>query len=490
MANKIRIKRRAAGGAAGAPASLENAELAYNEQDNVLYYGFGTGGAGGTATQCIPIAGPGFVAPLASPTFTGDPKAPTPATADNDTSIATTAFVKAQGYLTGNQGITLSGDVTGTGSTAIATTLKNTGTPGTYPKVTTDAQGRVTAGAALVAADIPTLTAAKISDFDTQVRLSRLDQMAAPTAALNMNNQRLISLADPTAATDAATKQYVDNVAQGLDTKQSVRAATTANITLSGTQTVDGVALVVGDRCLVKNQTTPAQNGIYIVASGAWARALDMDTWAEVPAAFCFVENGSTQADTSWTCTSDPGGTLGTTDILWAQFGAAASYSAGNGLQLGGNVFSIKHDGATLTSSAAGLKLSDTYAGQASIVTLGTVTTGVWGATAIAANKGGTGLTAYAVGDMLYASGAAALAALAAVAVGNVLLSNGVGAAPTWGKVALASAVSGTLPVGSGGTGVATLTGIVKGNGASAFSAAVDGTDYLSPNATIDGGVF
>src|ERR1700741_5009272 len=82
----------------------------------------------------------------------------------------------------------------------------------------------------------------------------RLDQVAAPTAPVSLNSQRITSLADPTAATDAATKQYVDNVASGLDTKASVRAATTANVVLSGTQTIDGVALVAGDRVLVKAQ--------------------------------------------------------------------------------------------------------------------------------------------------------------------------------------------------------------------------------------------
>jgi hypothetical protein len=94
MPNTLRIKRRAAGGAAGAPASLAAAELAMNEQTDVLYYGKGNNGSG-VATSIISIAGPGLFAPIASPVFTGDPKAPTPATADNDTSIATTAYVKA-----------------------------------------------------------------------------------------------------------------------------------------------------------------------------------------------------------------------------------------------------------------------------------------------------------------------------------------------------------------------------------------------------------
>jgi hypothetical protein len=131
---------------------------------------------------------------------------------------------------------------------------------------------------------------------------------------------------DPSTALQAATKQYVDNVAQGLDVKPSARAATTANITRSGTQTVDGVALVANDRCLVKNQTAPAENGIFSVQAGAWTRVTDMDAWSEVPGAFVFIEEGSTLADTGWVCTANAGGTLNTTAITWSQFSGVGAY--------------------------------------------------------------------------------------------------------------------------------------------------------------------
>lgn len=94
MANTLRVKRRAAGGAAGAPATLENAELAFNEVDEILYYGKGTGGAGGSATSIIPIGGPGAFARKHSPAFTGTPEAPTASDVTNNTQIATTAFVQ------------------------------------------------------------------------------------------------------------------------------------------------------------------------------------------------------------------------------------------------------------------------------------------------------------------------------------------------------------------------------------------------------------
>jgi len=155
---------------------------------------------------------------------------------------------------------------------------------------------------------------------------------------------------DPTAALDLATKQYVDAVAQGLDPKASCVAATTANITLSGTQTIDGVALIAGDRCLVKDQTAPAENGIYLVAAGAWTRTTDMDVWAEVPGAFTFIEQGTTQADTGWVCTSNAGGTIGTTAITFVQFAGVGSYTAGTGLTLTGTQFSITNTAVTAAS--------------------------------------------------------------------------------------------------------------------------------------------
>lgn len=235
-------------------------------------------------------------------------------------------------YLTGNQTITLSGDATGSGTTAIAVTLASTGvTAGTYRSVTVDAKGRVTAGT-----NPTTLAGYGITD------------------AVNKGGDTMTGFltlhADPTNPLHAATKQYVDNVSQGLDVKGSVKAATTANITLSGAQTIDGVSLVAGDRVLVKNQTTASANGIYVVAAGAWTRATDMDNWAEVPGAFTFVEQGTVNGDTGWVCTSDQGGTLGTTAITFAQFSGAGTYLAGTGLTLTGNTFSITNTGVTAGS--------------------------------------------------------------------------------------------------------------------------------------------
>ena len=351
MANTLRIKRRLTG-TVDAPAGLKNAELAYNEVgpgSGILYYGKGADG-NGDATNVIAIAGDGAFLSLSgtqtvsgNKTFSGDIIVPTQTSTDDSTKAASTAFVKAQNYLTGNQTITFSGDATGSGTTSVSLTLANAGTAGTYTKVTTDAKGRVTAGTTLEAADIPTLTAVKISDFDTQVRTSRLDQMAVPTADVSLNSQRITSLADPTSAQDAATKAYVDATKQGLDVKDSVRAATTADITLSGTQAVDGVSLVASDRVLVKNQSTGSENGIYtVVSGGAWVRSVDADASAKVTAGmFVFVEEGTANADSGWVLTTDNPITLGTTALAFTQFSGAGQLTAGAGLTKTGSTIDV-----------------------------------------------------------------------------------------------------------------------------------------------------
>lgn len=401
MANTLRIKRRASG-SPGAPSSLANAELAFNEVDDVLYYGEGTGGAGGTATTVIAIAGPGAFATLSTAqtisgnkTFTGDVVVPTQSSSDDSTKAASTAFVKAQGYLTGNQSITFSGDASGSGSTSVTLSLASVGTAGTYTKVTTDAKGRVTSGTTLSASDIPTLTASKVSDFDTQVRSSRLDQMAAPTASVSLNSHKITNLATPTADSDAATKAYVDATKQGLDVKESVHAATTANITLSGTQTIDGVALVAGDRVLVKNQTTASANGIYVVASGAWTRADDFDTSGKVtPGAFTFVEEGTTQADSGWVLTTDGTITLGTTGLAFTQFSGAGQIIAGAGLTKSGSTLDVG------TASASRIVVNADSIDLATIGTAGTyrsVTVDAYGRVSSGTNP--TTLSGYGITD-------------------------------------------------------------------------------------------
>ena len=143
----------------------------------------------------------------------------------------------------------------------------------------------------------------------------------------------------PTTGLHATTKTYVDDaVATGLHPTTSCGNATTANISLTGEQTIDGI-LTATSRILVKNQTLPKQNGIYVTAAGAWTRATDMDAWTEVPGVYTFVTAGTAQANTGWSCTALAGGTLETTDITFVQFSAPGTYTASGGITKTGTEF-------------------------------------------------------------------------------------------------------------------------------------------------------
>jgi hypothetical protein len=165
----------------------------------------------------------------------------------------------------------------------------------------------------------------------------------------------------PSGSTDIANKSYVDSVAQGLDAKASCVAATTADITLSGAQTIDGQNIFPGNRVLVKNQSLSQNNGIYLCASGSWTRTTDADTWDELTSAFTFIEQGTVNADCGFVCTANAGGTLGTTALPWSQFSGAGTFTAGTGLTLTGSVFSltspvaVANGGTGLTSLGSGV---------------------------------------------------------------------------------------------------------------------------------------
>lgn len=420
MANTLRIKRRASGNA-GAPASLANAELAFNEVDDILYYGKGTGGAGGTATTIPAIGGIGaFLALTGTQTVSGDKTfsgvvtlsgtgassavGVTQATGDNSTRLATTAFVKSLGYNSGtvtSVGLSLPSFITVSNSPVTGTgTLTGTLASQTANTVFIAPDGAAGSPTfrALLAADIPTLTAAKISDFDTQVRTNRLDQMAAPTAAVALNTQRITGLGDPTNAQDAATKAYVDAVKTGLDIKDSCRAATTANITLSGTQTVDGVVLIAGDRVLVKDQGTASGNGIYVVAAGAWSRASDADNTpgSEVTAGmFTFIAEGTTNADSGWVLTTNDTITLDTTSLTFAQFSGAGQITAGAGLTKTGNALDVASTGGgSLTIAADSINLTS---GIATAGTYRSVTVDTYGR--VTAGTAPTTFSGYGISD-------------------------------------------------------------------------------------------
>jgi hypothetical protein len=313
--------------------------------------------------------------------------------------------------------------------------------------------------------------------------------------------------ATPSGSTDIVNKAYVDSVAEGLKIKTSVEYATTANITLSGLGTQAGGewtgTLVAGTRILVKDQTAQADNGIYLASSSGWTRSSDANTWDELVSAFVFVHLGATQADTGWVCTIDPGGVLGVTPITWTQFSGAGTYTAGTGLTLTGSTFSLTSPvavnlggtGSTTALTANGVvygasssAMGTTAAGTTGQVLVGNTggapswtslsgaavtsvdfgTTGLTptgpsvgaitvAGTLVAAN-GGTGISSYTVGDLLFANTTTTLDRLTAGTAGYPLLSNGAGTSPGYNQLNLATAVTGTLPSGNGGTGLTTFT--------------------------------
>lgn len=279
--------------------------------------------------------------------------------------------------------------------------------------------------------------------------------------------------ADPTLPLGAVTKQYVDAIAAGLIVQPAAVVATTANLnatyangaagvgatlTNAGVQvalSIDGVALALNDRVLVKNQTTLANNGIYVVTdigSGAtnWVitRATNYDTTAEIePGDLVIIQQGTTNAVTSWVQTAASPATIGTDPIVFSQFSYSVSVTS-----VSGTANRITSTGGTTPV----IDISASYVGQASITTLGTVTVGTWNATPVTVPYGGTGASSFTAYSVITASssGTGALTNVSGLGtVGQFLGSNGAGAAPTWqtpagggsGKV-LQIVSSGVLP--------------------------------------------
>jgi hypothetical protein len=296
------------------------------------------------------------------------------------------------------------------------------------------------------------------------------------TGVVDVTDSRVTGVASPVGATDAANKAYVDNAVTGLTFKDAVNLLSNSNIALtgsSGTLVIDGHAQLVaadtGYRILLKAQTTDSENGIYTYSDNGTTytltRSTDADVYTELQGAAVFVLEGVTYAQTGWTetnytLTSFAGQT-------WVQFSGSGAYVAGNGLTLTGTTFdvgagegiSVTANAVSLSSSVAGngltqsagvinavgtadrisvsadaIDIASTYVGQTSITTLGTIATGTWNATTIGTTKGGTGLTSYATGDILYANGTNSLAKLTIGANGKVLQVNGSGV-PVWADI-------------------------------------------------------
>lgn len=450
MANQIRIKRRAASGGAGAPAALLNAELAYNEASNILYYGYGDDGSG-NATSVVAIAGEGNAVTLGTnQTISGDKEfsgnvnlsgtwqiggvTVTASAAELNHLVGVSSGIQGQldaatadigelvslagvsagdtdlGQFTGsviddNQTIKqalqaleteledgsgsltaddlgqadfANGTVTIAGATGISTTaagntlsidLDDTavtagayGAADTVATYTVDQQGRLTLSTDVLI----DIAHTQVNDFDAGVQANTLDSLAAPVADVALNSQKITGLADPVDAQDAATKAYVDASATGLDVKDSVRVATTGDLSATyaqgslsltadavGALIVDGVSLVAGDRVLVKNESDAAANGIYTVNNAGGVatnfvlvRAEDADNTPETgevtPGMFTFVEEGSTFADAGFVLQTTGTITLGTTELSFVQFSGAGQIDSGAGLTKSGNQINVE----------------------------------------------------------------------------------------------------------------------------------------------------
>lgn len=293
-----------------------------------------------------------------------------------------------------------------------------------------------------------TSAANKIPMFSGSGTATLIDLDADTTLAAN---------SDARVATQKAVKAYVDGLANGVDWKASVRVATTANITLSGAQTIDGVAVVAGERVLVKDQATASQNGIYVCAAGAWSRATDADASAEVTGGLAvWVNEGITNADTGWVITTNDAITLGTTALAFTQFSGLGQVTAGAALTKTGSQLDVAVDNSSIEVSADALRVkaagvtNTMLAGSIAasklvgtdIATVGTITAGVWNGTDIAVADGGTGAS-----DAATARANLGLGTIATQASSSVSITGG--------------SISGItdLAIADGGTGASTAVG-------------------------------
>lgn len=395
-------------------------------------------------------------------------------------------------------------------------TVSNSNT-GTFLKFNNDTYGRITGTTAVTTADITALIGSTYVDVTGDSMSGNLTMTAGAT---------ITGIPTPVNASDAANKAYVDTAVTGISWKTAAKVATTANITLSGIQTIDGVSLVAGDRVLVKNQTTQSQNGIYIVSAGAWVRSTDADTPAELDGAAIFVQQGTLNADSGWVQTATIT-TVGVSNVVWSQFSGSNTYVAGTGLTLTGNTFSVNFGAGTveLPTGAVGVKLYNSSTGAIILTSNGTArstaagtgihlllpasgsgltqdATGLYIPSGGVSNSqlanssfsiaGGTGTGTVSLGGTLTIS-ASAGQGISTSASGSVVTISAADATtstkgvasfnPSFFTVSAGAVSLGTIPVSNGGTGLTTIPSnqIVYGAGTSPIQSSAN----LTYNGTI-----
>ena len=418
MGITLQIKRTTG---TNAPGTLANGELAYS-------HGAATQGnngkrlfVGDAANSVTVIGGQYFTDMLDHPlgTLTASSAIITDATSKVDT-------IK----LKGANNTTTGNIVLDNNDSSYATTLKGANVGSDINITLPNTAGTViTTGNLIDITSVGTLSSLtvdniKLGDADAQtISTSSGDLKLDPaTSEIDAASNVIKNLGTPTQPHHATRKDYVDGLLQGLDVKQSVRAASTANGTLSSDfangDTVGGVTVATGDRILIKDQQTgsESENGVYTVnASGAPSRASDFDSSAGITAgAFVFVEEGS-NADQGFVLTNNGTINIGTTALAFSQFSGAGNITAGFGLDKTGSQLLVKLDGGAasgLAISNSGTKIAagGVTAAMMAASSVDLTTNTVTGALPLA--NGGTGLTSIAKGSVLVSNNGTSITAL------------------------------------------------------------------------------